>query len=68
MRSIEAEGNTIDEAIDRALSTLRVARDRVEIEIVSNATRGLFGLGGRKAKIRATTLFGPIGIFVMLRY
>lgn len=54
MRSIEAEGNTIDEAIDRALSTLRVARDRVEIEIVSNATRGLFGLGGRKAKIRAT--------------
>ena len=54
MRSIEAEGNTIDEAIDRALSTLRVARDRVEIEIVSNATRGLFGLGGRKARIRAT--------------
>jgi len=54
MRSIEAEGNTIDEAIDRALSTLRVTRDRVEVEIVSNATRGLFGLGGRKARIRAT--------------
>lgn len=54
MRSIEAEGNTIDEAIDRALGTLRVTRDRVEVEIVTNATRGLFGLGGRKARIRAT--------------
>jgi spoIIIJ-associated protein len=54
MRSIEAEGSTIDEAIDRALSTLKIGRDRVEIEIVSNATRGLFGLGGRKARIRAT--------------
>ena len=59
MRSIEAEGNSIDEAIERALTTLKVARDRVEVEIVSNATRGLFGLGGRKARIRATVRESP---------
>jgi spoIIIJ-associated protein len=54
MRSIEAEGNTIDDAIANALETLQVERDRVDIEILSDATRGLFGLGAKKARVRAT--------------
>jgi len=54
MSSVEAEGNSIDEAIDLALRRLGVSRDRAEIEILSNATRGLFGLGGRKARVRAS--------------
>jgi spoIIIJ-associated protein len=54
MRSVETEGATIDEAIDRALELLREGRDRVEIEILSSAARGLLGFGGTKARIRAT--------------
>lgn len=54
MRSVEAEGDSIDAAIEQALGALRTTRDRVEIEILSNASRGLFGLGGRKARVRAT--------------
>jgi spoIIIJ-associated protein len=54
MRSIEVEGSSIDDAIARALSALRVERDRVAIEILSNSTRGVFGLGSRRARIRAT--------------
>jgi len=54
MDSVEAEGNSIDEAIDGALRLLGVTRDRVEIEILNNAVRGLFGIGGRKARVRAT--------------
>ena len=54
MRSIEAEGTSIDDAIANALKELQVERDRVEIEILSDATRGLFGLGGKKARVRAT--------------
>lgn len=54
MEYVEAEGQSIDDAIERALRELGVARDRVEIEIVENATRGIFGIGGRKAKVRAT--------------
>jgi pyruvate/2-oxoglutarate dehydrogenase complex dihydrolipoamide acyltransferase (E2) component len=50
----ETEGNSIDEAIERALQLLGVSRDKVDIEIISNATRGLFGFGGRRAKVRAT--------------
>jgi len=54
MRSIECEGDSIDEAIAKALGTLQVERDRVEIEILTDAARGLWGFGGRKARVRAT--------------
>src|SRR5207247_1066526 len=54
MRSIESEGDTIDQAIERALRALDVARDQVQIEILSDATRGLLGFGGKKARVRAT--------------
>lgn len=59
MRSIEVEGSSIDDAIARALSALRVERDRVAIEIISNSTRGVFGLGSRRARIRATVRESP---------
>ena len=59
MDSVEAEGSSIDAAIDGALRLLGVTRDRVEIEILNNAVRGLFGIGGRKARVRAT-LRAPI--------
>ena len=54
MRSFEAEGGSIDEAIERALTALRVPREQVEIEILENSTRGLFGLGARRARVRAS--------------
>lgn len=61
MEPVEAEGNSIDEAIEHALRMLGVTRDRAEVEILANATRGLFGLGGRKARVRAA-LRAPIDI------
>jgi len=54
MKSIETEGDTIDEAIERALNALQVGRDRVEIEMLPDARRGLFGYGGKKARMRAS--------------
>ncbi len=61
MDYVEVEGSSIDDAIARALQQLGAPRDRVEIEILANATRGLFGLGGRKAKVRAT-LRAPLSL------
>lgn len=66
MDPVEAEGNSIDEAIENALTTLGVTRDRVEIEILSNSARGLFGIGGRKARVRAA-LRAPIDTERLLR-
>lgn len=53
MENVEVEGDSIDDAIARALQRLGVSRDKVEIEIVSSATRGLFGFGGKRARVRA---------------
>jgi spoIIIJ-associated protein len=54
MRSVEAEGRTIDEAVVEALKQLQVEREQAEIEILSQATKGFLGIGGKKARVRAT--------------
>jgi spoIIIJ-associated protein len=54
MRTVESEGSSIDAAIARALASLGVDRDQVEIEILTNAQRGLLGIGRTKARVRAT--------------
>ncbi len=61
MEFVEAQGSSIDDAIERALQQLGVERERVDIEILANATKGLFGIGGKKAKVRAT-LRSPISL------
>lgn len=66
MDPVEAEGSSIDEAIENALKMLGVTRDRAGIEILSNAARGLFGIGGRKARVRAA-LRAPIDAESLLR-
>ena len=54
MRSVESDGDSIDQAIDQALRTLGVERDQVDVEILADVQRGLFGFGGKKARVRAT--------------
>lgn len=57
MDSIETTGKTLDEAIEKALKELDARREDVNIEILSEEKKGLFGLKGAKpAKIRATRL------------
>jgi spoIIIJ-associated protein len=51
----EFQGKTIDDAIREACGYFGVERERLEIEIVHDATSGIFGLmGGKKASIRAS--------------
>jgi spoIIIJ-associated protein len=57
MQSVEAEGKTLKEAIDKALAQLKANRSEVKIEVLSEEKKGLFGLSGEKpAKIRATII------------
>lgn len=60
MRSVETDGASIDDAIERALSLLHLTRDKVDIEILENSSRGLLGFGGKRARVRATVR-GPLG-------
>jgi spoIIIJ-associated protein len=49
----EFEGKSTEEAIELACEHFKVPPEKLEIEIVSVGSPGLFGLGSRKAKIRA---------------
>ena len=54
-KSIEVEGRSVEEAIQRALETLGVSRDEVTVKIVCEEKKGLFGMEGAKpAKIKVS--------------
>jgi spoIIIJ-associated protein len=53
MEWIEATGRTLDEAVTSALDMLGVSKKELEYEIMSEAKKGLLGIGGAEARIRA---------------
>ena len=56
-RYIEAEGKTVEEAIEKALKELQLPRNRVKVESLTEEKKGLFGMPGAKpAKIRVSVL------------
>ena len=57
MQSIEVEGKTVEEAIKKALHELKLPRNRVKIESLTEEKKGLFGMPGAKpAKIRVSVI------------
>jgi len=54
MNNNEFSAKTVDEAIANALSSLNTALENVDIEIVSEGSKGLFGLGSKDAKVIVT--------------
>jgi spoIIIJ-associated protein len=55
--SIEVEGITVEEAIEKALSTLKLKRKQVKIEVLCEEEKGLFGMPGAKpAKVKVSLL------------
>ena len=53
MKSIEQQGKTVDDAIQKALEHLQVSREQVSVEILDEGSRGLFGfMGSKPAKVR----------------
>ena len=54
MDFVETEGDTIDQAIENALKSLGVAREKITVDILSEGKKGIFGFGAQKARIRAS--------------
>jgi spoIIIJ-associated protein len=50
--TLEIIAPTINEAIEKGLAELELPREAVEIEILDEGSRGLFGLGAHQARIR----------------
>lgn len=58
--NIEVEGKTVEEAIKKALKELKLPRNKVKIEVLSEEEKGLFGMSGAKpAKVRVSAIQGP---------
>ncbi|MDH3851814.1 MAG: Jag N-terminal domain-containing protein, partial [Deltaproteobacteria bacterium] len=51
MSTVEIEEKSVEEAIETACQRLNLSADQLEIEIVSQGSSGIFGIGTRKAKI-----------------
>ncbi len=54
MRTLEASGKTVDEAIFNGLRELGVSIDEVEIDIVQHETKGILGIGAKPAIVKLT--------------
>jgi len=53
--SVEVEGKTVEEAVKKAIKELKLPRDKVKIEVLSEEEKGLFGMPGAKpAKVRVS--------------
>ena len=54
---IDVEGQTVEEAIKKALQQLKISRNKVQIDVLSEEQKGLFGMPGAKpAKVRVSLI------------
>ncbi|NLE43857.1 MAG: hypothetical protein GX620_03965 [Chloroflexi bacterium] len=56
VRTVESSGPDVEAAVSAGLAELGVDRDSVEVEVLDEGARGVFGLGARDAKVRLTRL------------
>lgn len=56
MESVEAEGRTVNEAVESALAELGLRREDVSIEVLTEGRPRLLGFRGEPARVRVTAL------------
>ena len=52
--SLEYIAANAEDAIKKGLNELNVTRNEVDIEILDNGSKGIFGIGARQARVRLT--------------
>lgn len=61
MKKIVASGKTIDDAVRNGLTQWQVTEDRVEVVVLEQPSKGLFGLFGvKEAKVELTLIPDPL--------
>jgi spoIIIJ-associated protein len=52
--TLEKIAPTVDEAVAEGLSELGLGSEAVDVEVLDNGSRGIFGVGSRQARVRLT--------------
>ena len=61
MKQVTATGQSVEEAVESALAQLQTTRERVNIEVLNEGKKGLFGIfGSRKAEVVVTLVPDPV--------
>lgn len=58
--SLDVSAKTVEEAIEQGLSRLGLSRDQVEIQVLNEGKRGIFGLGSEEAVVRLIPKSPPV--------
>jgi len=58
-REVEQTGKTVEEATEKAISELGVSEKEVDIQIIEEGSKGIFGLGAKQAKVRVIVKTNP---------
>lgn len=61
MKEITATGQTVEEAIEKGISQLKVSREKVDIKVIDEGKKGIFGIfGSRLAIVKLTVHVDPV--------
>ena len=52
--SLSSSGKTVQDAIDQGLRQLNLSEDQVEVEVIKEGSRGIFGFGSEAAVVQLT--------------
>ena len=56
MTMMTQRGATVEAAIEAALQTLDVSRDKVKVEVLDQGRKGFFGIGSKEAEVKITVI------------
>lgn len=63
MKQVTASGQTVDDAVQSALEQLNTGRDQVNIEIIDEGKKGMFGIfGAKRAIVKVSIQENPIDL------
>ncbi len=54
MTTIEVSGKSVDDAVENALEQLEEARENVEVEVLQEGSKGVWGVGAQPARVRVS--------------
>lgn len=61
MKELTATGQTVEEAIEKGICQLKVSREKVDIKVIDEGKKGIFGIfGSRLAIVKLTVNVDPV--------